>query len=178
MDTIHSRLTAIARHLGLTEAERDAPQERYPCILGGAILDLQARPTGPADVQRGTSVPGTLTQAAGERQQSRKRRPVPPSLISVPPHVIPTPSPSFSHSSSDTPQVASAATSPRPSPACPGAARAPASSAWWGRTARGRSCCSCARRRGSISRVCAACAGSPRRPSRVSKAQQQQYNSR
>ena len=34
-------------------------------IVGGMVMDVQAHPTGPADVSRGGSVPGKIAQSAG-----------------------------------------------------------------------------------------------------------------
>lgn len=35
-------------------------------LVGGMVMDVQAYPSGPADVQRGGSVPGRVTQSPGE----------------------------------------------------------------------------------------------------------------
>ena len=38
-----------------------------PVVIGGMVMDFQAHPTGPSDIQRGGSVPGSITQSPGER---------------------------------------------------------------------------------------------------------------
>ncbi|PSC67542.1 pseudouridine kinase isoform X1 [Micractinium conductrix] len=88
--TASRRLSVLQLHLRSTPAEPDVdsdavrsgqlgrhacraaaaagparPASGPPVLVGGMVMDLQAHPSGPMDVQRGGSVPGRVTQSAG-----------------------------------------------------------------------------------------------------------------
>lgn len=70
------RLQLLQRHLTAASDPPDATLFTSNCraaappsppmvIIGGMVMDVQAHPTGPADVSRGGSVPGSIAQSAG-----------------------------------------------------------------------------------------------------------------
>ncbi|EFN56299.1 hypothetical protein CHLNCDRAFT_144692 [Chlorella variabilis] len=84
MNAAFRRLEVLHWHLddeprGWQQHDDAWPLGRQPCraapsppppgapvvVVGGMVMDLQARPSGPTDVQRGGSVPGRVTQSAG-----------------------------------------------------------------------------------------------------------------
>lgn len=58
----HRRLDVLARQLDGGEAPRT---DRRIVVIGAAILDVQARPSGPDEIKAGTSVPGSIVQTPG-----------------------------------------------------------------------------------------------------------------
>ncbi|KAL4448643.1 hypothetical protein ABPG75_005862 [Micractinium tetrahymenae] len=83
MEAAGRRLAQLQSHLTFWEDILDGPLEQRRCaaggaaaaaaaagagpvvLIGGMVMDLQAHPSGIADVQRGGSVPGRVTQSAG-----------------------------------------------------------------------------------------------------------------
>ncbi|KAL4857825.1 hypothetical protein ACK3TF_002234 [Chlorella vulgaris] len=79
-----ARLNVLCGHLNLQSASSSSTLQHEPCstsraapasppapgccspvLIGGMVMDLQARPAGPSDVHRGGSVPGSVVQSAG-----------------------------------------------------------------------------------------------------------------
>ena len=92
MNAAFRRLEVLHWHLddeprGWQQHDDAWPLGRQPCraapsppppgapvvVVGGMVMDLQARPSGPTDVQRGGSVPGRVTQSAGGKGAARQQ---------------------------------------------------------------------------------------------------------